>query len=341
MPALKHLLRDTWLSGSYYAGLSQLYNATAGRKQGVISFHNVLPVNNLPAFDAYNVDVMAAVFDEQLAFLKKNFRVLPIAEIENPTAKGLFLTVDDGMLNNYEILAPLLQKHNLTALFAICPAAVDGQIKYIWRDHLHLLLQQHQGQKVWLPTNNYTEPFDIEPNNALTRLFKNYVYEKQIADVYGLIRTVCERNGWPESVENNNRLRFEFMSWPQIIDLIQQGHRVASHTMTHRVLRLLSNDEKYYELHESKTRLETMLKVPVNTIVYPYGGNEIDAATVQVAQQAGYTTGFMNVQHHTLPLPLLTRPRFALPPTHQKPHLHAVVSGYKFIGKKILNFFSK
>lgn len=342
MPALKHLLRDTWLSASYYSGLSHLYNAVAGRKQGVISFHNVLPISKLQSFDVYNVDLTATVFEQQLVFLKKHFRVLPIDQIDDPTARGFFLTFDDGMRNNHQILAPLLQKHQLTALFAICPALVDGQLPHIWRDHLYLLLRQNEGKQAWLPMNNYAKPYLVEPNNTLTRLFKQYVYANQIADIYGLIQDICTRNEWPYApILGQDDLRFRFMNWSQIVDLAQQGHRIASHTMTHRVLRFLPAEAQQYELSESKKQLEQRLKMPINTIVYPYGGAEIDAAVVQVAQNVGYTTGFMNVQQHSLPIAHLTRPRFAFPVTAYTPHLHAITSGYKFVGKKILNFFSK
>jgi hypothetical protein len=67
-------------------------------------------------------------------------------------------------------------------------------------------------------------------------------------------------------------------------------------------------------------------------LVYPYGSMaEIDDATVNIAQEAGYQTALMNVQSHSLVNPALTLPRFALPPIADAPHLHAIVSGYKFL----------
>ena len=107
--SIKHFVRDSWLTASYYTGLSHLYRALAGQKRGILSYHNVLPVATLPTFDTYSVDVSEAVFEKQLTFLKKHFRLLPIQELENPKAAGLFLTVDDGMRNNYEIIAPMLE----------------------------------------------------------------------------------------------------------------------------------------------------------------------------------------------------------------------------------------
>ncbi|AEI47428.1 polysaccharide deacetylase family protein [Runella slithyformis] len=331
-----HFVRDSWLTASYYTGLSRLYHALAGRKRGIISYHNVLPISSLPPFDTYNVDVTAAVFDRQLAFLKKHFRVLPIQELENPDAKGLFLTVDDGMLNNYEILAPILKEHGLSALFAICPAMVDGEVPHIWRDHVFLLLHRAQGQEVWLPIDHYRKPFKVAGNslsiNHLTREVKKYVYENQVADIYGLVREICEQNKGAYSPILHDPLRYQFMNWSQIQDLTKRGHRVASHTMTHRILKFLPEDEKQYELVESKKRLENQLNIPVDVLVYPYGSMaEIDQATVNAAKEAGYQTALMNVRHHLLLEPSLTVPRFAFPPVADAAHLHTIVSGYKFL----------
>jgi peptidoglycan/xylan/chitin deacetylase (PgdA/CDA1 family) len=334
--SIKHFVRDSWLTASYYTGLSHLYNALAGRKRGIISYHNVLPVSELLPYDTYNVDVTAAVFDKQLTFLKKHFRVLPIEELENSQAQGVFLTVDDGMRNNYEILAPILEQHGLTALFAICPAMIDGAIPHIWRDHLFLLLQQAQGQEVFLPINQYQKSFPrfetLEKINTLTRQLKKYVYEYQIADIYGLVQEICKKNDWPYSQIEHDPLRYQFMNWAQIQDLTKRGHCIASHTMTHRVLKFLSAEEKRYELFESKKRLENQLTFPIDTFVYPYGSMaEIDNATVSAVQEAGYKMALMNVQGHSLSTPQLTQPRFAFPPIADTAHLYAIVSGYKFL----------
>jgi peptidoglycan/xylan/chitin deacetylase (PgdA/CDA1 family) len=334
--SIKHFVRDSWLTASYYTGLSQLYNALAGRKRGIVSYHNVLPVSELLSYDTYNVDVAAAVFDKQLTFLKKHFRVLPIQELENPKAQGIFLTVDDGMLNNYEILAPILAQHDFSALFAICPALIDGEIPHIWRDHLFLLLQQAQGQDVLLPINQYQRSFKVTADsgnlNSLTRQLKKYVYENQVADIYGLVREICEKNKWPYSQISHDPLRYQFMNWAQIQDLTKQGHRIASHTMTHRVLKFLSEEDKQYELLESKKCLESQLSLSVDILVYPYGSMaEIDNATVSAAQEAGYKMALMNIQAPSLAYSALTQPRFAFPPITDTAHLHAIVSGYKFL----------
>ena len=226
----------------------------------------------------------------------------------------------------------------MTALFAICPDFVNGKIPHIWRDHLFLLLQQAHGQQVWLPMNQFAAPYEVENENDLTRAFKTYVYEQKIADVYGMLRQICELNHWNYASIDNDPLRFRFMNWLQINNLAARGHGIASHTMSHRVLRFLPDEQKYDELAASKKELETQLNQPINTIVYPYGGVEIDAVSIKIAREVGYQTGLMNVQQHKLPVSRLTLPRFAFPPVANEPHLHAIASGYKFVGRKLLNF---
>ncbi len=329
---LKHFIRDSWLTASYYTGISQLYNTLRGRKRAIVTYHNTLLVSQLPQQDAYNVDVTVAIFDKQLAFLNKHFDVRPIAEIENPKAQGVFLTVDDGMLNNYNYLVPTLEKHNLTALFGVCPDLVDGKIPHIWRDHLFLIFRQFVNKPILLPTNNFQGPYTFQSVNNGHRLMRKYVYDNQIADIYGMVQIICEQNNVPYQKMTTEPERFDFMDWQQIKTISEKGNQIASHTMSHRILKFLTDDEKRYELLTSKQRIENQLNTKTNILIYPYGGPEqIDQATVQIAQEAGYTTALMNVQKPILQPDTLAQPRFALPPVSDVPHLHAVVSGYKFL----------
>jgi peptidoglycan/xylan/chitin deacetylase (PgdA/CDA1 family) len=328
----KHFIRDSWLMASYYTGVSQLYHALRGRKRAIVTYHNVLPMSHLPQQDAYNVDVTAAVFDKQLTFLKKHFDLRPIQEIENPEAQGVFLTVDDGMLNNYNYLVPALDKHGLTALFGVCPDFVDGKLPHIWRDHLFLIFRHFVGKPVLLPTNDFEKQYIFQSVNEGHQLMRKYVYDNQIADVYAIVREICQRNNLPYQHMTDEPERFDFMNWQQIRDITQKGNQIASHTMSHRILRFLNDEEKQYELLNSKQRIENQLNNKINALIYPYGGpTQIDEATVRVAQEAGYLLALMNVQTPLLQPQILAQARFALPPTSNVPHLHAVVSGYKFL----------
>lgn len=327
---LLHLVRDAIYPVLYHTRLSKLFYVLKGRRQGVISYHNVLPAASLPSGDRYRMDIPASVLEEHLSFLTGHFPVLPFAhKIATPAAKGFFISFDDGMLNNYEVLLPLLEKYRIKAMFAVCPALVSGRIPHLWQDHLFLLLRTLAGKTAKLPHDGYDVPVPVPPDqvDAVLKTVQDWVHRQQLSDVYGLVREMCRQNGVAYGQMDFDRLRFTGMTWDHITDLHQRGHTLASHTLTHRVMRYLSPDEKKRELADARQELEDHLKEHVPGVVYPYGGEkEVDQETVQMARRAGYQLGFMNVPHPPYDDPLAL-PRFGVPLIDDEPQLYAAVSG--------------
>lgn len=63
-----------------------------------------------------------------------------------------------------------------------------------------------------------------------------------------------------------------------------------SHTVTHKHLPLLSNDDQKSELSLSKLNIEKKLHNQVFAVAYPFGHRNGD--TVKISQMAGYSLGF-------------------------------------------------
>jgi len=116
-----------------------------------------------------------------------------------------------------------------------------------------------------------------------------------------------------------------------------EGHLIASHTNTHRILRFLPDEEKRKELADSRQRIEDKLQTPVRSVVYPYGGpDEVDERTVAVAAECGYTHAYLNVKESFLPPDSLTISRFSLPFSQQDAFLYAITSGLHDQVRKVL-----
>lgn len=311
-------------------GLTHAYNNLKGRKRGVISYHNVLPDAGFSLSGRYYTDISRTVMEYQLQFLQKRFQILPFTTDEFSSDTGFLLSFDDGMLNNYEIVLPLLRKYNIKAMFAVCPAMVEGTVPHIWRDHIHLLLLRKLEKTVLLPIDDYQTPFKVTQADLsiLENRFRDWIYQNRIANIYEVLQEFCRRNNLDYKREGYDPLRFQFMNWDQIRHLQQEGHVIASHTCTHRIMRFLSEEEKQTELSESRRILEDKLQASVQTIVYPYGGeSEIDERTIQIAEACGYTQGYLNVKKSFLPHSLLAISRFSLPFTQEESFLFAVTSG--------------
>jgi peptidoglycan/xylan/chitin deacetylase (PgdA/CDA1 family) len=77
-----------------------------------------------------------------------------------------------------------------------------------------------------------------------------------------------------------------FLTWEQLPRLERRGVEVASHTVSHRGLTLLSDREAFEELAKSRKTLERKLGHPVPWLAYPFGA--YDSRIESLARRAGY-----------------------------------------------------
>ncbi len=105
-----------------------------------------------------------------------------------------------------------------------------------------------------------------------------------------------------------------FLSWDEIRKLDRGGLiTIGSHTMNHPNLTGLTAEQQRAEIIGGKQELEKQLGHPVYHLAYPYGA--YNAASVAIAQQAGFTTAVTTepgMTHTVSSLLTLTRLRNAL-----------------------------
>lgn len=82
----------------------------------------------------------------------------------------------------------------------------------------------------------------------------------------------------------------ERVSPENIKEMARHGMSFGSHTISHRALAELSDEEVYRELMDSRGALEDILGRKVDAIAYPRGS--YNEAVVQTARNNGYSTGF-------------------------------------------------
>ena len=93
--------------------------------------------------------------------------------------------------------------------------------------------------------------------------------------------------------------------------LAASGMDVASHSMRHRDLRLLADDELAEDVGQSKAILEQLLDRPCRTFAYPYG--LVDDRVERAVADAGYELAFAWAPGPWLPY---RAPRLPTPPRH-------------------------
>ncbi len=124
-------------------------------------------------------------------------------------------------------------------------------------------------------------------------------YKSVICQAWGVLKihnfkasvfVVVDRVGTVKAWEQEQGIRQRsFMSWDDIRLLAKSGWTIGSHTMTHRSLLELSDDELLYELSESKQQIERAIGHEIHILCYPYGlAND---RVVRAAKEAGYEFG--------------------------------------------------
>ena len=79
---------------------------------------------------------------------------------------------------------------------------------------------------------------------------------------------------------------FRVMNAGQLRGLVNQGHEIGAHGLTHRNLRQCTYAEALSEMHDARHQLEQMLGVRVKTFAYPYG--EIPDFYADLCHESGY-----------------------------------------------------
>ncbi len=116
---------------------------------------------------------------------------------------------------------------------------------------------------------------------------------------------------WPGLQEDAHRYpeAMRPMTWAMAEEMAAGGMAFGSHTLTHRRLTALGDEELRQELLDSRRRIIARLG-RCDTIAYPFGEADLRVALAAVA--AGYTAGFTVGQAQGVGTTAMTIPRIAV-----------------------------
>jgi len=101
-----------------------------------------------------------------------------------------------------------------------------------------------------------------------------------------VVDRVGQQMSWGQEAGVRTR---SFMSWDQLREQADAGWTIGSHTMTHRSLVELSDEDLRHELCTSKQVIEATLGRQICSVSYPYG--RFDGRVMRAAESAGYEIG--------------------------------------------------
>lgn len=243
-------------------------------------------------------------FEEDVRYLKRRFDLLAHDDLARRRSAGLapadstaVLTFDDGFAECATIVAPILQRHGVSATFFLVTDLVDNRTMFR-ESKASLLIDTVLGQPAetvleslhelereaevpsWSPDASVRPAgFDLgvadlgtEPDPRLTGLVR-WLLAAGPDDVQ-LLDLLCARLG--VDVDGYLRSTRPYLSTEQILELHSQGFTIGAHTRSHPKLQRLTREDAEAEIVESCRIVRELTGQRSVPFAFPYSGWGLD-----------------------------------------------------------------
>ena len=255
----------------------------------------------------------ADTFEQTVAYLKRNFRVITleaaVAELrDGPSrdAPAVVLTFDDGLENNVTVAYPILARHGVPAAFFVCPGLVD-EGRWLWtHDARARLATLDDAERKHVAASAGASQPSID---AIVERLKRMTVAERAHQLAALRQRTA---GFKPSPEQERA--FNLASWSQLAGLDPALITIGSHSWSHEIMIGMDSGELEREVVASRQRIEQALARKVDYFCYPNG--DFDEAALDAVRRhyaAALSTRAGVVRRDRDPLHAL--PRLAMPPT--------------------------
>ena len=245
-------------------------------------------------------------FKNQLDFFTKNYNFVDPGELNNHykfNKNSCLLTFDDGFKDHIDYVLPELKKRKIKAVFF--PSALPIEKKTVLNTHLlHFILEKTQDfkklnielfqilkkndfteseiQNLW-EENNYRNNFDNREVSFFKRLLQKILPSNLRNEI---TKKLFEEKCGKSLKSFSNEL---YMSKENLIEMINEGMTIGSHSYNHDWLNTLNKEEQNKELDLSIKFLENLgLKLNNWIMCYPYGAYNDDTISLLKSKKCSF-----------------------------------------------------
>jgi len=259
---IKSLLRKTVEFGFSNIFNSQALQLISKKCLTIIYYHHVAGKEEQKNIRQSGMYVDIESFDKQMCFLKKHYRCVSekkiIESIENEKKlpeNSLWITFDDGYMDNYTNAYPILRKYKLPATFFITTGYINRQL-IPWDDYIAKSVRITSEQEIKYTVNEREHRFPLQTEDdktsAIIGLWR--ILELDAANIDTHLKEITSLL----NVKNGN-IKGLFMSWDNVLELSAGNISIGAHTATHKILSDLQEDEALKEITDSKKEIEQKL----------------------------------------------------------------------------------
>jgi peptidoglycan/xylan/chitin deacetylase (PgdA/CDA1 family) len=283
---IKHFVRDTAAEILHATGMTRPA-LRAKDKLTIATFHRVLPAPLLAQYPLPGIAVTPEELQRFLVIFKEHYTVGSLHESAKLHQSGqraekppLAITFDDGQLDNYLFALPVLKAVNVHASFFVVTDAIENH-EVLWHDRIGYAVQKLKqldaaALQGWLSEIG-VQGDTSDPVNAAIAAAKLLDPGKRGVHVDRLEKL----SG------THNRPEWDgMMTWDHIREMRSGGHEIGSHSTSHPILPLVSDEELRHEIDHSRSLLEAQIDHEVRSFCYPNG--DYDERVSACVRSAGY-----------------------------------------------------
>jgi peptidoglycan/xylan/chitin deacetylase (PgdA/CDA1 family) len=257
------------------------------RNTVVLEYHGIPKVG-------YDQEIDSVVFEKHLTFLKQHYEIVPWSMLWQPRKRfdkvRVLLTFDDGFRNHCEVVAPLLRKYNVPAIFFV-PSRHCSPGKYLWFNYL-LALERHFQGNGFLFRGEFVDMSGSRRRQSIQRLRALLLSLKSHPDaMYRAIEQELPRlEDFVDNEDLNNR--FAGMTSEQLAELASDSFfTVGAHTVDHPLLTQCTQEEASNQMANNKLWIERITQKSCDSIAYP--GGDYDEDILKICRQLNFGYGYV------------------------------------------------
>jgi peptidoglycan/xylan/chitin deacetylase (PgdA/CDA1 family) len=187
---------------------------------------------------------------------------------------------------------PVLAYHsvdNNNSFFSVTPNEFVRQMEYLRRNYmivsLHEVLEFVMGRRE-LPRKSVAITADDGYQD-------NYLNVYPYAKTNGLQIAIFVASGYVGKEMMLGNIPLKMLNWKEIAEMSRDKVTIGAHTVNHRDLRVVDNDEARSQILISKTSIEEAIGQPIGYFAYPFGAcaAPLFALLKSLGFKAGFATG--------------------------------------------------
>lgn len=252
-------------------GVVSLIRNSISFKVPILMYHRISTSDD-PFFPA----VSEKVFREQMAYVRRSYRVLSMDELvqywqegQKVPARSLAVTFDDGNAPTWSVACPILKEFEIPVTIFLATSPTEEN-SFIWTDLLRWWFKLTCAQHCSIHVNGRNSEWllnSVEERlcalRELSLILKNLENDQRKMVLDQLERELgVKRSDLPDQW---------LLTWDRVRSMREGNVKFGAHTMTHPILSRMSAEEARYEIFESKRRLEEILNEKVKHFAYPNG----------------------------------------------------------------------